>query len=107
MSKRFISVFWAGSGKGGLFTNSNTPFSIASAAHAVELHHCRRGLVLNRIVLGGNNEADKPARIKETQAWIELQNPQEGDIFFVIDVNQRVRYGVITCVGEARGRYDH
>lgn len=107
MSKRFVSCFWGGKDKGGMFSNSNTPFSIASAAHAVELRHTRKGMFLKRIILAGRNEATKPQRIAEAEAWVKLQNPQEGDIFQVIDVNQSLRYGLIVCVGEMRGRYDN
>lgn len=107
MDKKYIAVFWGGADYGGLFSNSTTPFSITSAAHAVELRHCRGDLTLSRIVLGGRNEATNPNRAKEAKAWILMQNPDIGDVIQVIDVNQKLRYGLILCVGEKRGFYDN
>jgi hypothetical protein len=100
MTKRYISAFWAGSNNGGMFTNSNTPFSVAGASHALRIRHCRGDMVLKEKLLGGRNQATKPERTKECQAWVEMQNPKVGDIFQLIDHNQDFRYGVIVCVGE-------
>jgi hypothetical protein len=107
MPKKYVSVFWGTVENGGIFTNSTTPFSIAGAAHAVRLRHCRANLVLGEVVFGGQNQATKPERVKAATGWIDRQDPLPGDIIQVIDVNQGIRYAVIVCVGEKRGRYDN
>ena len=104
---RYVSIFWGGRENGGMFSNSNTPFSITCSAHAVQLEHCRRGLVLKTIVLGGSNQAHRPERERETKAWVNMQQTEEGDIIYVMDVNQKLRYAMIVCVGPLRGAYDH
>jgi len=106
MKKKFVACFYDGK-YGGMFTNSSEPFSLAGAAHALEIRHCRGDLTLGRIVLAGSNEANKPARRKEAESWVRNRMPDEGDIFQLIDVNMKLRYGLILCVGESRGRYDN
>jgi hypothetical protein len=105
--KRFVSVFWGGKQNGGMFCNSNDAFSVAGAAHALTIRHCRRGLVLGEITLAGQNEAPKAVRRKSAKDWIESRPCVEGDIFHLIDINQKLRYGMIICVGESRGKYDN
>lgn len=97
--KKYISVFWAGSNNGGMFTNSTDAFSVAGAAHALRIRHCRGDMVLKEIILAGRNQATKPQRSAECKAWVEAQEAKAGDIFQLIDVNQDLRYGVILCVG--------
>jgi hypothetical protein len=105
-SKKYVACFYDAQ-HGGMFTNSSTPFSLAGASHALEVRHCRGDLTLGRIILAGSNEATTDARRRECERWVTNRNPQEGDVFQLYDVNMKVRYGVILCVGEKRGRYDN
>lgn len=106
MNKKFVAVFYDPQ-NGGVFTNSSTPFSLAGASHALEVRHCRGDLILGRIVLAGSNQATSEARRTECKRWVLNREPQEGDIFQLYDINMKLRYGVLVCVGESRGRYDN
>jgi hypothetical protein len=106
MNKKFVACFYDGK-YGGMLTNSSEPFSLAGAAHALEIVHCRGDLTLGRITLAGSNVASRPERRKAAEVWVRGRTPIEGDVFHLVDVNMKLRYGIILCVGEKRGRYDN
>lgn len=104
---RYVGTFWGGKDMGGMFSNSNDPFGLAAASHALTVQHVRRGMFLREITLAGRNLATNAKRVSDCREWVENCQPQPGDIFYLVDVNLQIRYAMIVCVGEKRGNYDY